>query len=70
MRKAIRRLNSDGFNVGRKLVLAEDERSIAIAFPNYIRAERDNSRRPDEARLEHVFALVALHYADAKLLKV
>jgi hypothetical protein len=69
MRRAIRSLNSAGFSVGRKLVLSEDGRHIAIAFPNYIRAQRDQSRRPDEAGIADVFALVALHYAEAKVLK-
>ena len=69
MRKAIRSLNSAGFNVGRKLVVSEDRRTIAIAFPNYIRAQRDHSRRPGEATLMDFYALVALHFEEAKLLK-
>jgi len=69
MRRAVRSLNSDGFTVGRKLVIAENARGIAIAFPNYIRAKRDRSRRPGEATLGDVFALIALHFEEQKLLK-
>jgi hypothetical protein len=69
MRKAIRSLNSAGFNVGRKLVVSGDRRTIAIAFPNYIRAKRDHSRRLGEATLAEMFALVAVHYAERAILK-
>ena len=69
MRRAVRSLNSVGFTVGRKLVIAESGRHIAIAFPKYIRAERGHIRRPDEAGIADVFALIALHFAEAELLK-
>ena len=67
MRKAVRSLNSAGFSIGRKLVIAAGGRHIEIAFPNYIRAERDQSRMPDEAGIADVFALIALHYAETEL---
>ena len=67
MGRAIRSLNSAGFSVGRKLVLAGGARSIAVAFPNYIRAQRAQFRMPDEAGIADVFALIALHYAEAEL---
>ena len=69
MRRAVRSLNSDGFTVGRKLVISENARGIAIAFPNYIRAKRDRSRRPGEATLGDVFALIALHFEEQQNLK-
>jgi len=67
MRRAVRSLNSAGFTCGRKLVIAENARSIAVAFPNYIRAERGRFRMPDEAGIADIFALIALHYAETEL---
>jgi hypothetical protein len=66
MRRALRSLNLAGFTVGRKLVIAENARSIAVAFPNYIRPKGGNFRMPDEAGIADVFALVALHYAETE----
>src|SRR6266850_1989824 len=69
LRRAMRSLSSAGFTVGRKLVIAKSGQHVAVAFPNYIRAKRDHSRRPGEACLTDVFALVALHFAAAANLK-
>ena len=69
LRRAVRSLNSAGFTVGRKLVIAENERTIAIAFPNYIRAQRDQFRRPGEASLGALFAMIAYAFAENAILK-
>ena len=69
MRRAVRSLNLAGFTVGRKLVIAESGRTIAVAFPNYIRAERDKSRRLGEASLGALFAMIAYAFAENAILK-
>jgi len=66
-RRALRSLNSAGFVIGRKLVLSENGRHIAIAFENYIRAKRDHSRRLGEVTHEQFWALVALHKSESAI---
>jgi len=66
-RRALRSLNSAGFHVGRKLVISENGRHIAIAFENYIRAKRDHSRRPGEASFEQFWQLIALHKSESAI---
>ena len=69
LRRAVRALHAAGFTVGRKLVIAESGRTIAIAFPNYIRAERDHFRRPGEASLGALFAMIAFAFSENAILK-
>jgi hypothetical protein len=38
-----------------------------MAFPNYIRAERDQFRRLGEASLGDIFALITLHFAENEI---
>ena len=66
LRRALRALARAGFTCGRKLVISKSGRAVEIAFPNYIRAERGQSRMPDEAGIADVFALIALHYAETE----
>jgi len=66
-RRALRSLNSQGFHVGRKLILSEDGRHIAIAFENYIRAKRDHSRRLGEVTHEQFWQLIALHKSESAI---
>jgi len=66
-RRAKRSLNSAGFVIGRKLVLSEDGRHIAIAFENYIRAKRDHSRRLAEVTHEQFWSLVAHHKSESAI---
>lgn len=66
LNRARRALSAAGFSLGRKLVISESGRAIAIAFPNYIRATASTFRMPDEAGIADLFALIALHYAETE----
>ena len=60
MRRAVRSLKSAGFTVGRKLVIAGSAPTVAIAFPNYIRAKRDHFRRSGEPTIAYMFSAIAI----------
>ncbi len=60
MRVILRGLNRAGFSVGRKLVINGSAPCVAVAFPNYIRAKRDHSKRHGEPDLAFMFAALAI----------